>query len=62
MQFICFETWSELPASSTFLFAQSQTDSMFFSREWLEDVVTPALIRSRFIRVIFKNALANPNC
>ncbi|CAA6808456.1 MAG: GNAT family N-acetyltransferase [uncultured Thiotrichaceae bacterium] len=43
MKFICLDNWNDLPQSSNLLFAQSQKESLFFSREWFEEVVTPAL-------------------
>lgn len=51
MQFVCFNHWHELPASSYSLFERAQQDSMFFSREWLEMVVTPALKADETLRL-----------
>lgn len=43
MKFICFNAFNQLPKSSDVLFAQAEKDSMFFSRQWFENLVNTAL-------------------
>lgn len=43
MEFKCFSEWDQLPQSSDALFAQAEKDSLFFSRQWFENLVTTAL-------------------
>lgn len=38
MQFICYSDWSDIPASIDNLFAETEADNVFFSREWFEAV------------------------
>jgi len=40
MKFVCYSEWSQLPDSANVLFAQSEKDSLFFSRQWFENVTT----------------------
>lgn len=36
MKFICYTDWDQLPESAHALFAQAESDSLFFSRLWFE--------------------------
>lgn len=43
MEFKCFSEWDQLPQSSDALFAHARKDSLFFSRQWFENLVATAL-------------------
>jgi hypothetical protein len=43
MEFKCFKKWDQLPKNSDALFTQAEKDSLFFSRQWFENLVTTAL-------------------
>ncbi|MDJ0832968.1 MAG: GNAT family N-acetyltransferase [Gammaproteobacteria bacterium] len=43
MEFICFNDWQQLPASSDNLFLQAEQDSMFFSRQWFHNLTDNGL-------------------
>ena len=43
MEFTCYTSWTQLPASADALFAQAEVDSVFFSRPWFENLVNHAL-------------------
>ncbi len=43
MKFKCFEKWNELPQSSNILFTQAEKESVFFSRQWFENLATTSL-------------------
>jgi len=43
MDFACYTEWSQLPDSASALFARAERDSIFFSRAWLQDVVSTSL-------------------
>ena len=43
MEFACFSTWGQLPESADGLFAHAEQESIFFSRAWLEEVVSESL-------------------
>lgn len=43
MEFACFSAWSDLPDSADALFHEGEKQSIFLSRPWLEDLVTPSL-------------------
>ena len=43
MKFKCISDWSKLPQNSHSLFLQSEKDSLFFSREWFENLTSTAL-------------------
>jgi len=43
MKFECYTEWSQLPESANTLFAQSEKDSLFFSRFWFENLTAVAL-------------------
>jgi len=42
MQFMCFRAWDQLPHSSDALFSQAEKDSLFFSRQWFENLSATA--------------------
>ena len=42
MKFICYTEWNQLPKSANTLFAQSEKDSLFFSRPWFENITAIA--------------------
>lgn len=43
MQFACYTSWGQLPESADRLFARAEKESIFFSRPWLQDLVSGAL-------------------
>lgn len=43
MEFICFSDWDQLPLSSSALFEKSEKESLFFSRQWFQNLVNTAL-------------------
>lgn len=43
MKFICFNTLEELPPSNELLFKNAEKDSMFFSKQWFENLIATAL-------------------
>jgi len=43
MKFKCFYEWNHLPDTSNALFLEGEKDSVFFSREWLENLSETAL-------------------
>ena len=43
MEFACFTEWGQLPDSADALFAEAEKDSVFFSRPWLEELVSNTL-------------------
>ena len=43
MEFACYSAWEQLPDSADALFAQAEKDSIFFSRPWLQELVSSAL-------------------
>jgi len=43
MKFTCYCNWQQLPKSCEKLFAQAEKQSVFFSREWLENISETAL-------------------
>ena len=43
MKFVCYTHWDQLPGSANALFAQSEKDSIFFSRPWFESLAAVAL-------------------
>ena len=38
MKFVYYSDWNQLPASANALFAQCEKDSLFFSRQWFENL------------------------
>jgi len=38
MEFKCFSDWKQLPRSSDVLFSQGEKDSLFYSRQWFENL------------------------
>jgi hypothetical protein len=38
MKFVCYSDWDQLPDSANNLFAQTEQDNIFFSRQWFENV------------------------
>jgi len=43
MRFKCYRDWGQLPLSSQELFAKAEKDSVFFSREWFENLTKHVL-------------------
>lgn len=43
MEFKCFDEWGQLPQNSHDLFIQAEKESLFFSRQWLENIEKTAL-------------------
>ncbi len=43
MEFVCFTDWEQLPASVDQLFAQTEKESVFFSRPWFENLIQNGL-------------------
>lgn len=43
MKFNCYSNWDQLPKNSQTLFSAYEKDSLFFSREWFENLVETAL-------------------
>ena len=42
MEFKCFSDWNQLPKNSHSLFLQAEKESLFFSREWFENLTSTA--------------------
>jgi hypothetical protein len=42
MEFVCYSHWEQLPDSATSLFALAQQQSLFFSRQWFENLAANA--------------------
>jgi hypothetical protein len=49
MRFILYNQWSWLPESANILFSESEQESLFFSRIWLENLTTHALAENQSI-------------
>lgn len=47
MQFVCFNTWEQLPESADALFAKAAKESLFLSRPWFENLTDTALERDK---------------
>jgi hypothetical protein len=43
MQFVCYNTWDQLPESADDLFAKAAKESLFLSRPWFENLASTAL-------------------
>jgi hypothetical protein len=43
MEFVCYADWDQLPPSADTLFSKAETDSLFFSRPWFENLVNTGL-------------------
>ena len=43
MEFVCYTDWKELPVSADTLFTGGEKSSLFFSRQWFENLVANAL-------------------
>ena len=43
MHFTCFYQWHELPETANNLFLQAEQESLFFSRNWFENLANTAL-------------------
>ena len=43
MKFECYNEWDQLPEGANALFAQAETDSLFLSRPWFENLTAVAL-------------------
>jgi len=52
MKFICFNEWDQLPQSSGALFSQAEKDSLFFSRQWFENLVSTALEKNQSLLLV----------
>ncbi len=43
MKFNCYNNWNQLPKNSSTLFEKAEKDSLFFSRQWFENLISTAL-------------------
>ncbi len=49
MEFISYNDWAQLPASANLLFNKSEQDSIFFSRDWFENLSVTALKKGQIM-------------
>ena len=62
MKFKCFNDWHHLPQNSNELFAQAEIESLFFSRQWFENLANTSLLYDQSLLlacVIEENHLKN---
>ena len=49
MEFVCYSDWSQLPDSAGALFARAEQQSLFLSRQWLENLAENAADNSQHL-------------
>jgi hypothetical protein len=51
MEFVCYSDWAQLPGSAEPLFSRAGQQSLFFSRQWLENLAANAADDRQYLRL-----------